>query len=433
MATALEELQGSPVVIVVAPSGAGKSSLVRAGILPRVRAGVLGGGAWRTAALVPGTRPTERLTHALAAAAPEMRHDRLLVFVDQLEELWTLSPADERTRFVDALAALVLGAPGTRLIATLRTDFLANIGDLGDLKAPGLRALVTLGPMTPGGLRRAITEPARRRGVTVEAALVDRLVESAGSESLPLPRIRARSDRAKRDATKGAISLAELEAIGGLDGALAAHADATLAQLPGETRLEARRILLALVTVKHTRARRGEEVLVRDSSQARAALGALVEARLVVASAGEQGAEYEVAHEALVTGWPSLRRRGSPRRTASSEIAERVERAAADNGERLGRAPDALLGVALPASSRRSRRGGSRRARRHSSPRVGRRSRRREGVAWPRGSPCPSSSPRPPRRRGSCRSSTTAPSWPARSTSARAAYEKSGRPRTSRR
>ena len=255
--------------------------------------------------------------------------------------------------FFAIVASLALSAGSVRVAATVRSDFLGHLEDMGDLQALALRALVVLRPMGPEGLRRVIREPAGRRGILIEPALVERLVEGSEGGSLPLLEFALRELYARSEATTQTIGIADLEALGGVEGALATHADAALARLPDVQRREARRLLLALVTTERTRARREERDLLRGQADGpspgtappedtRAALDALVEARLVVAGAGEHGTDYEVAHEALLSGWPALRT-WLDEESAARETAERLRRAAAE-WERVGRTAEALFG-----------------------------------------------------------------------------------------
>jgi formylglycine-generating enzyme required for sulfatase activity len=350
----LTEVYGAPFVLVVGPSGAGKSSLVRAGVLPRIVSGVLGGGSWRTATMVPGDDPVGQLANALILGPPagqeaewlsEKARHGVVLFVDQLEEAWTLAEAPERARFFETLAALASTGPKIRIIATLRADFLSRLKDLGSLRAQALRAPVVLGALSPEGLGRAIVEPARRRGVEVDPALVGQLVEAATEAPgmLPLLEFTLEMLWEHRDRPAGRITAAHLEEVGGVSGALAAHADAALARLPPALRTEARRLLIALVTVECTRARREEGHLLEGGScDARMALEALVDARLVTASAGEETTAYEIVHEALLAGWPTLRMWLEE----EASVRQGVERArgGAAEWERLGRGRVGLLG-----------------------------------------------------------------------------------------
>jgi eukaryotic-like serine/threonine-protein kinase len=363
IATALGEIRTQPLVLVVGASGAGKSSLVLAGVAPRAEKSL----GRRPLVVVPSSRPLHALARAAAAwlgrvesevvlgmaTSPEWlareldaaRAGRLLLVVDQLEEIWTLADARQRSGFLEALRALLEARPEARVVATLRSDFLPRLEDIGGLRALALRAPVVVGPLSEAGLRRAITEPAQRRGVTLEAALVERLIarsRAVPGESLPLLEFSLAELWERRAPSGSTLGVAELEVLGGLEGALAFHADATLARMSPAERLEARRLLLSLVTVEGTRARREEDELLAESASTSKVLEALVRARLVVVDAGERGPAYEVAHEALLSGWPALRAWLDEERGAR-EAAERVRRAAAA-WERAGRTGDALFG-----------------------------------------------------------------------------------------
>ena len=206
------------------------------------------------------------------------------------------------------------------------------------------RAPVVLGPLSAAGLRRAIVEPARRRGVQVDPDLVDHLVEACrdATGTLPLLQFALRILWEQRNRATGRISIADLQALGGLTGALAMHADAVIARMTLGLQAEARRVLLALVTVEGTRARREAHDLSSESPAFDAVLDALVEGRLVVASAGEESTAYEVAHEVLLTGWPRLRA-WIDEESAGREVFQRLNRAATE-WERLGHGAEALFG-----------------------------------------------------------------------------------------
>ena len=355
----LGELRAHPMVLVAGASGAGKSSLLQAGVVPRAEQAL----GRRALVVAPGGRPTSALARALAArSSPE---ERVLLVVDPLEEAWTLASARERSAFFEALVALVGAGLTLRVVAALRSDFLPRLEDLDDLRALALRAPVVLGPLSSAGLRRAIAEPARRRGVTVEAALVETLVAGAEGASLPLLGFALAELWERRDPEASTLGLDVLERLGGVTGALAAHAEATLARMAPAVRRVARPLLLALVTVDGTRARREEDELLGDSPDARLAVEALVEARLVVVHPGERGAGYEIAHEALLSGWPTLRD-WLDEDAAAREETDRVRRAAAEwerlahdgealFGERQLTRLDTIAGAALPLAGREAR------------------------------------------------------------------------------
>jgi hypothetical protein len=365
----LERLRSEPLLVVAGDSGVGKSSLCRAGVLPRVVEGEFGDGrSYRVLTLVPGKHPLSALGSALASAfaleGPALsdllwseprrlglelqrvqeKTAGLLVFVDQIEELFTLSEPEEATRFGEALAWLATW-PGVRVLVAVRGDFFIRLGSLPVLGEEVSRALYLLRPLLPEAMRAAITGPARQQGVEFESeAMVDALIASAtrAAGGLPLLQFTMAELWEARDVGQRRIPASALEAIGGVAGALARHADGVLASLLPEQRRAARRLLLRLVTPEGTGARRMGIELDVEEPATRAALETLVRGRLLVAREVEGERAYEVAHEALIHGWGTLRRwldTDGERR----QVRERIE-AASTEWERLGRAPEVLWG-----------------------------------------------------------------------------------------
>ncbi len=368
----LDRLANDPLVLVVGDSGVGKSSLGRAGVLPRMDGWVEPPRRWKTASAVPGRHPVAALAAALAelAGAPEREAKRLLeeepagvgrwlrtglgerdgavLLIDQLEELVTLSAAEEADLVAEALHWLAVPAPGIRVLGTVRGDFLGRLADLGPLGDDLGRALYFLRPLTEQRMRDAIVGPALAKGTSFESReLVEDLVSSAtGSRGgLPLLQFALAELWEVRRPAERTISQTALKRIGGVEGALARHADDVLSRLLPEERKAARRLLLRLVGPDGTRVRLSDAELGTDESgSARRALDSLVRGRLVVARESEGLPAYEIAHEALVKGWPTLS--GWLTRDAESRLArDRLRRAAAD-WERLGRGREGLFGAA---------------------------------------------------------------------------------------
>ncbi|CAN98910.1 Protein kinase [Sorangium cellulosum So ce56] len=375
----LDRLRAQPFVLVTGDSGAGKSSLCRAGVLPAVAEGALGeGGAWAIASARLGPRPVEALAAALGPLAGEgerelaerlraepaalgrelrRRGTPVLLFLDQLEELCALASAPEAALAAEILAGLLRWGDGVRVLATARSDFLGRLGalpGLGDELSP---ALYLLRPLSPERLRDAIVGPAAAKGFRFAAGAVEALVAEAARADggLALLQFTLAELWDARDEARREIPAAALAALGGVTGALARHADGVLRALSPEQRAAARRILLALVSPEGTRAHRTDAELLGPElaaaargpgarTAARAALDALVRGRLLVAREAEAGAQsaYEIAHEALIRGWGTLHGwlSGDAERRA---VVHRIERAAAE-WERLGRPADALWG-----------------------------------------------------------------------------------------
>ena len=367
----LERLRIRPLVLVAGDSGAGKSSLCRAGVLPRVAAGALDEGReYITLTLWPGRRPLEALAAALAPLldkkeaefvtalaarpgwlGPTLReaHSRgrgLLLFIDQIEELLTLSEPTQAEHFARILGELGLPASGVRVLLAARGDFLTRLGALPGLGDEVERGLYILRPLSAEGVREAIVGPARSRGVAFESAeLLRTLVASTaqGVGSLPLLQFTLAELWERRDPSQGRITQEALDAMGGVAGALSRHADGVLARLSPEEHTAARRLLLQLVTAEGTRIERGEDELIAAADESsHAALRALVEGRLLHTRALGGQPRWQIAHESLIESWGTLRD------WLDDDIGHRVLRkrveVASAEWERLMRASEALWG-----------------------------------------------------------------------------------------
>jgi formylglycine-generating enzyme required for sulfatase activity len=356
--TVVGRLRGEPIVLITGDSGVGKSSLCRAGVVPAVVDGELGG-AWHALTIVPGRHPLSALASALGdptlalqlretpgLLARELRRhagDRgLIVFIDQLEELITLGDPDEVAALDAGLAALIDGVPGLRLLATVRADFLARLSTLPVLGRDLSRLLYFLRPLPPERLRDVIAGPAAAVGARFESdAIIDDLIAAtaqAGSGGLPLLSFALADLWEARDRATDLISHGAVAAMGGVAGALSRHADVVIGGMVAAERSQARSLLLRLVTAMGTRARRSVHELALDDS-ARGALDALVNGRLVVVYDGEIEPVYELAHECLLTGWSTLRQ-WLDTDTAGRATRERLA-AAATEWLRLGKRSDA--------------------------------------------------------------------------------------------
>jgi serine/threonine protein kinase/formylglycine-generating enzyme required for sulfatase activity len=364
--TLIERLRTEPLVTVAGDSGVGKSSLCRAGLLPAVTDGALGGGrTWTVIRVVPGRSPLLAFGAALApllglddgavvrrirahpgALARSLRKRLgdalgLVLFVDQLEELVTMSDSGA-AQVAEALGALAAGLPGVRLLLTVRGDFLPPVAALPGLGDEIARSLTFLKPLAPEGIREAITGPARVAGLRFETdELVDTLVASTpAGGGLPLLQFALAELWQARDQQTGAITRAALDRIGGVAGALARHADEVILAMTAVQRGAARRILFLLVSPQGTPVRRREDELDSADPAARIARDGLVRGRLLVVRDAEQGPTYELAHEALVRGWDTLAR-WLDEQADSRAVRQRLA-AAAMEWERLGRSRDAL-------------------------------------------------------------------------------------------
>ncbi|MGW4062788.1 nSTAND1 domain-containing NTPase [Amycolatopsis sp. NPDC004747] len=323
-------------VAVFGASGAGKSSLLRAGLLPAARTGALGdGNPWPAVLLTPGAHPLEecairfaRLTgstpgrlKAEFAAEPRNLHlivrqvvdahpagvDLLLV-VDQFEEVFTQCTDDgERAAFLRAvLAATQEDGSRCRVVLGIRTDFYTHCAQQRDLADAIEGAQQLLGPMRPDELRAAVTGPAARAGLIVENALMDRIVADTTGRPGSLPLLSHALLETWRRRHGHALTLSGYEKAGGIHGAIARTAEHTYTTLSGDQRQRARQILLRSVALgegtEDTRRRiAGRELDLTPDTVV--VLDALARARLLTLDHDA----VEIAHEALIRAWPRLR------------------------------------------------------------------------------------------------------------------------------
>ncbi|WP_067008497.1 helix-turn-helix domain-containing protein [Streptomyces cellostaticus] len=299
------------VVALVGASGSGKSSLLRAGLIPTLR--THGAPECPLAAiriLTPGPRPLS--THADAMTASREPGDTVVV-VDQFEELFTLctDPA-ERTAFLGLLAAAVHPESRLRVVIAVRADFFGRCAEHPPLAAAIRDATLLLGPMGPTELRAAIVKPAAAAGLIVERTLTAQIVEDVAEEPGGLPLMSHALLETWRRRKGRTLTLAAYRAAGGVHGALTRTAEELYDQLSPEQAEIARRILLRLITPGE-----GAQDTSRPADhtelQARSAtasptdtapvLERLARARLITLD----GDTVHLAHEALITAWPRLR------------------------------------------------------------------------------------------------------------------------------
>jgi serine/threonine protein kinase len=360
IAAATARLRDQPLLAVVGASGVGKSSFVRAGIVPALKQS---GESWTSLVIRPGRQPLDALTHLVTPmlgtagddddagstvvadigehrmvrtrlfAEPgylgtvlrsRARHagQQILLFVDQFEELYTLCPDErERQAFTACLASVADDATAPlRVVLAMRSDFLDRVaedqGFLGQISA-GLYVL-----RQPGrdGLREALVQPAELAGYRFENAamvedMLDHLEHTPGA--LPLLQFAAARLWEQRDHNRRLLTDQAYRALGGITGALASHADTVMGQLPAGAQALAKALLLRLVTPERTRAivtlDELSEIAAQPAERAELVqlVDRLVHARLLVVQtgAGEGAAPtVEIVHESLIHTWPLLLR-----------------------------------------------------------------------------------------------------------------------------
>ena len=309
-------LVGSPLICVVGPSGSGKSSAVRAGLLPALADGALPGSErWRQVLMRPGERPLMELRSALrgepseivAALAPG---ERLVLTVDQFEETFTACRSGaERAEFIEALVVAARDRDKrVALVLAMRADFYGRCAAHEELAELVGANQVLVGPMRRDELRRAIELPARRAGLRVEGALIDALVAEVRDEPGGLPLLSTALLELWREREGRVLRLSAYSQTGGVRGAVGRLAEQAYLRLAEPEREAARRLLMRLAdasgeaTFLRRRVPRDEVDLDGDEPTA-TALVALTGSRLVTVDEKT----VEVAHEALLREWPRLR------------------------------------------------------------------------------------------------------------------------------
>ncbi len=328
---------------VVGASGCGKSSLVRAGLIPALRAGspLLSPpkSHWSIQVLTPTLHPLEALAVSLTRSAPTLlatmslnddlardqrtlrvyahrmvpENERLLLVIDQFEELFTLCRDEaERKPFIDNLltaTACELDRP-IYVIVALRADFYAHCAQYPNLREALSQRQEYIGPMTTEEMRQAIEGPAQREGWELEPGLGELILRDVGSEPGGLPLLSHALLETWERRRGRTLTFEGYASCGGVHGAIAQTAGTVFHQLPPEGQQIARHIFLQLTELgegtQDTRRRVTLDELVQgraDAVKIHEVLNTLAEARLV--TLGENTAE--VAHEALIREWPQLR------------------------------------------------------------------------------------------------------------------------------
>jgi DNA-binding SARP family transcriptional activator/ABC-type branched-subunit amino acid transport system ATPase component len=349
-ATLVEAVQQRGVVAVIGPSGSGKSSVVQAGLVAELRQGP----GWLIEDFRPGSDPFQALAATLlpllepelsiTAQLVEVRKlvesliagdlpladvvdrilqqaddaTRLLLVVDQFEELYTLCPDPEiRYSFMDMLFEVIdlqqyQTRPTFTLVFTLRADFLeqalahrpfADVIQDNDFK---------LGPMTREELGLTIERPAEMQEVTFESGLVERILDDVGEEPGNLPLLEfALTMLWERLSEQQSRQLTHVgyETIGGVEGALTRHADAIYTKLSSTEQETARRLFTQMVRLgERTEDTRRLALRTELNEEDWQMAQRLADARLVVTGRDATGREtVEVAHEALIRNWARLR------------------------------------------------------------------------------------------------------------------------------
>jgi serine/threonine protein kinase len=372
-------LRDQPLVAVAGPSGAGKSSLVRAGVIPALKRS---GEGWDAFVVRPGRQPLAALADVLlrlsqqatlrrsgelarepvtrAALLEQLRQApgqlgaelrawalskrrRVALFVDQLEELYTLgTDPGEVATFIACLDGVADHASSPlRVILSVRSDFLDGVAEHRAFMREVSRGLWFLPPLDRDGLREALVRPVealdhRYEDADMVESMLDVVVATPGA--LPLLQFAASKLWMLRDRERRLLTRDSYEAMGGIAGTLASHAETVLAAMTSARLARARAVLERLVTPERTRAIAAMAELRElpgDADEIEQVVHHLVDARLLVIEGEGEERTIELVHESLIHGWPTLARWLDENRDDAAFLARL--RAAAGQWENSGR------------------------------------------------------------------------------------------------
>jgi WD40 repeat protein/class 3 adenylate cyclase len=329
---------------VVGPSGSGKSSVVRAGLIPAIRGGAMpGSDRWPVVEMFPGAHPLIELETALLKVADDppasllqlleadelgiLRaikrvlppgDDQIVLFIDQLEEVFTLvEDESRRTRFLGGIEAVVKDPHSrVRVVTTLRADFYDRpllYPGFADLMRSYIEPLV---PLAPDELERAIVEPARLVGVDLEPGLMAEMLAEVADEPGALPLLQYALTELFQHREGTMLTVAAYRAIGGVSGALSSRAEELYGSLDDAAKEAARQLFLRLLTPgegtedARRRVSRAEIESIDVEQDAMATvLDRFGASRLLSFDRDARSHEptVEVAHEALLRAWPRFR------------------------------------------------------------------------------------------------------------------------------
>jgi WD40 repeat protein len=334
----LARLAEADILVAVGPSGSGKSSLLRAGLVPAIwKEGLPGSSTWSVVVFTPGPSPLEELAARVAglqgiaagSLLDDLRADssrlrlatrqalmdkpteaRIVLVVDQFEELFTLCKDEgERRAFIDAI--LSVGGSRAKLILGVRADFYGRCTSYPRLAAALQDNQFVVGAMVQDELRQAIEGPAAQADLSLQPGLVETILGDLGGEPGALPLLSHALLETFNQRSGRTLTLEGYWKTGGIREAIAKTADRIYGQLSPAQQAIARTTFLRLTELgqgtEDTRRRASREELLprlEDAPAVDAVLTILADARLITLERDT----VEVAHEALIREWPTLRR-----------------------------------------------------------------------------------------------------------------------------
>lgn len=330
--------QGSRLLAIIGPSGSGKSSVARAGVVPQLRSGVVEGSeSWFITTMTPSSDPFHSLVTSLeriavaptTGAADRLRSKKvslddlltsllpdldgtLVVLIDQFEELYSrCTPSDAETFLAAISSVLASEEVDVRVVATLRADFYDRPLRHAEFARHLRDGATAVTPMTPAELHEAIVGPAASVGVELEDGLAAELVAEVSDQADSLPMLQFALYELFERRENNTMTVAAHRKIGGVSGSIGAHAEALYASADAERKADYQDVMTRLVAVNDS----GEPTSHRRSSSdiglnhsTTEALSELTNARLLSAGVDPSTREPTIglAHEALISQWPRL-------------------------------------------------------------------------------------------------------------------------------
>ncbi len=333
----------SDLMAVLGPSGSGKSSLVRAGLIPAIHQGrIPGSNQWPVMVLLPGNHPLESLTRAFkdqvdekpAAIRKQLGNDDpaglhnlmvaalnrankpedavFVLVIDQFEELFTLCTDEQERRIF--IAKLLHAGQSHRhrclIVVTMRSDFYSEVAAYKPLAEAITRHQMLVSPLTEKELREAILLPAEAVGLELEKDLVEQLLTDTRNAPGVLPLLQHALYELFQRHRKGLLTLEDYKSIGGVKRALAHRANGVINALKPEQQQVARRIFMRLVQPGSNAAdtrRRATMSEIGNLADVDPLVTILVNANLLIKDRDTGQDVLDVSHEALIQEWPLLR------------------------------------------------------------------------------------------------------------------------------
>lgn len=341
----VNEVSHHRAVAIVAASGAGKSSLISAGLIPRLRANTIEGSKdWVIVHIKPGEKgvnPFESLYHKLIVAFPTLKPHALqaaqikrdflqsvqsdpqafydiceaaleelpawaevLIFIDQFEELFTSTVEDLRERFLDMLA---IESPRVRIVLTIRADFNHLLMEHRGVAKRLRQAVFLLGKPDREALEEMVVEPAKRAHIEFEDGLINTILNDTGTHSGTLPLLAYLLDELYQLGKRNRqLTYADYQRLGRVSGAIGKRANTVFDALPADVQAAHPYVFNELVEIeRHGSATRKRTTMDKfeDNETAQLLIRSLVNARLLVTDVDDENIIVEIAHEALLTNW----------------------------------------------------------------------------------------------------------------------------------